>query len=122
MTGTGLDGHGRPVVVVTGLGVLTSLGEGVSDNWARLTAGHSGIRRITRFPLDGLRTTVAGAVDFVDVPDASSVALAALAVGHGRLFPPLEPAEKAMDTELRQALVTGWGHWRGEAMALVTAA
>ncbi|HVY14983.1 MAG TPA: beta-ketoacyl-ACP synthase [Rhodopila sp.] len=52
----------------------------------------------------------------------ASLALAALAVKHGTLFPPLEPAEAAMASPLRQALVTGWGHWRGEAMALVEAA
>ena len=42
-----LDSRGRPVVVVTGIGVLTSLGAGKQDNWRELTAGHSGIRRIT---------------------------------------------------------------------------
>jgi len=71
-----LDRLGRPVVVVTGIGVLTSLGEGVEDNWRRLTAGQSGISRISRFPLDGLRTTIAGTVDFVSPPDPSSAALA----------------------------------------------
>ncbi|MGH7212802.1 MAG: beta-ketoacyl-ACP synthase [Acetobacteraceae bacterium] len=73
---TDLDRLGRPVVVVTGIGVLTSLGEGVEDNWTRLTAGQSGISRISRFPLDGLRTTIAGTVDFVSAPDPSSAALA----------------------------------------------
>ena len=52
----------------------------------------------------------------------AAVALAATAVSRGALFPPLEPAEAPMDAALRQAIVTGWGHWRGEAMALVTAA
>ena len=33
------DKKGRPVVVVTGLGVVTSLGAGKKDNWAKLTAG-----------------------------------------------------------------------------------
>ena len=74
--GADVDSNGRPVVVVTGIGVLTSLGVGVEDNWGRLTAGQSGIRRITRFPLDGLRTTIAGTVDFVTSPEAPSVALA----------------------------------------------
>ncbi len=60
-----LDPQGRPVVVVTGMGLLTSLGEGVADNWRKLTNGESGIRRIARFPLGGLRTTIAGTVDFV---------------------------------------------------------
>jgi 3-oxoacyl-[acyl-carrier-protein] synthase II len=52
----------------------------------------------------------------------AAVALAAIAVADGRLFPPLEPAEAPMDAPLRQALVTGWGHWRAEALALVTEA
>jgi 3-oxoacyl-[acyl-carrier-protein] synthase II len=49
----------------------------------------------------------------------ANLALAAMALSQRRLFAPLEPAEAAMDTELRQVLVTSWGHWRGEAMALV---
>ena len=70
---TDLDHAGRPVVAVTGMGVLTSLGEGVEHNWRRLTAGTPGIRRIERFPLDGMKTTIAGAVDFVGPPDQSSI-------------------------------------------------
>jgi 3-oxoacyl-[acyl-carrier-protein] synthase II len=50
----------------------------------------------------------------------AALALAAMAVADGRLFPPLEPAEHAMSAELRQTIVTGWGYRRGEAMALVT--
>jgi 3-oxoacyl-[acyl-carrier-protein] synthase II len=53
------DKFGRPIVVVTGMGVVTSLGAGKSDNWAKLSAGESGIRTITRFPTDGLKTTMA---------------------------------------------------------------
>src|SRR6202167_3068925 len=56
---------GRAVIAVTGLGVVTSLGVGKTDNWAKLSAGISGIRRISRFPLDSLRTTIAGTVDDV---------------------------------------------------------
>jgi 3-oxoacyl-[acyl-carrier-protein] synthase II len=59
------DCAGRPVVVVTGMGVVTSLGIGQADNWKRLAGGESGIREITRFPTDSLRTRVAGTVDFV---------------------------------------------------------
>ena len=43
------DRQGRPTVVVTGRGVITSLGAGKTDNWAKLTGGESGIRAITRF-------------------------------------------------------------------------
>lgn len=70
------DKHGRPIVVVTGIGVVSSLGQGKEDNWRRLTAGESGIHRITRFPIEGMRTTIAGTVDFlfdgrVPAPDLS---------------------------------------------------
>ena len=70
-----LDRSGRPVVVVTGVGVLTSLGNGKRDNWRELTAGHSGIRRISRFPIGGLRTNIAGTVDFVPLEEQSAPAL-----------------------------------------------
>jgi 3-oxoacyl-[acyl-carrier-protein] synthase II len=56
------DKLGRPIVAVTGIGVVTSLGVGKSENWAKLTGGISGIKRISRFPTEGLRTTIAGAV------------------------------------------------------------
>src|ERR1700760_3572209 len=69
------DKFGRPIVVVTGMGVVTSLGSGKADNWKRLTAGESGIRTITRFPIEGLKTTMAGTVDFIDVEPFTSVAL-----------------------------------------------
>jgi 3-oxoacyl-[acyl-carrier-protein] synthase II len=69
------DKFGRPIVVVTGMGVVTSLGSGKTDNWAKLTAGESGIRTITRFPTDGLKTTMAGAIDFVPVEPFSSTDL-----------------------------------------------
>jgi 3-oxoacyl-[acyl-carrier-protein] synthase II len=69
------DKFGRPVVVVTGMGIVTSLGAGKEDNWAKLTAGESGIRTITRFPIDGLKTTMAGTIDFVTVEPSSSTAL-----------------------------------------------
>jgi 3-oxoacyl-[acyl-carrier-protein] synthase II len=69
------DKAGRPIVVVTGMGVVTSLGAGKADNWAKLTAGESGIRTVTRFPIDGLRSTMAGTVDFVTVDPFSSTGL-----------------------------------------------
>ncbi len=61
------DAKGRPVVVVTGMGLVTSVGRSVDETWAAMRAGRSGIRRITRFPIDGLRTTIAGTVDFMGV-------------------------------------------------------
>jgi 3-oxoacyl-[acyl-carrier-protein] synthase II len=69
------DSAGRPIVVVTGLGIVTSLGAGKSENWANLTAGKSGIREISRFATEGLKTRIAGTVDFVPVEPYSSPAL-----------------------------------------------
>jgi 3-oxoacyl-[acyl-carrier-protein] synthase II len=66
------DKFGRPIVVVTGMGVVTSLGAGKEDNWAKLTAGESGIRTISRFSTEGLKTSIAGTVDFLKVEPFSS--------------------------------------------------
>lgn len=66
------DARGRPLAAVTGLGVVTSLGRGKDENWRKLTSGCSGIRPITRFPTDGLRTTIAGAVDCIELSAPTS--------------------------------------------------
>jgi 3-oxoacyl-[acyl-carrier-protein] synthase II len=65
MSASHRDSRGRPIVAVTGLGIVTSLGQGKDANWEALTAGRSGIHRIERFPTEGLRTTIAATVDFV---------------------------------------------------------
>ena len=52
----------------------------------------------------------------------ANIALAAMSVSRGHLFGPLEAAEQPMDGTLRDVLVTSWGHWRGQALAHVTAA
>ena len=104
------DHLGRPIVAVTGMGVLTSLGQGLNDNWTALTNGVSGIHKITRFPTDGLSTKICGTVDFISIPAENAVersyafaretAIEALAQAgisgdfNGPLFlaaPPIEP-------------------------------
>ena len=72
------DSAGRPIIVVTGLGVVTSLGAGKTDNWAKLSAGESGIRTITRFPVDSLKTRIAGTVDFLGAQPSSAALTARL--------------------------------------------
>lgn len=67
-----LDHKGRPIIVVTGLGVVTSLGRGKKDNWAALTSGKSGIKKVQRFPTDGLKTNIAGTVDFMEPEEVSA--------------------------------------------------
>ena len=53
-----------------------------------------------------------------------NIALASLALMHAMLYPAADASalERAMDGHLRQVIVTGVGHWRGEGMALVEAA
>src|SRR6201993_2569405 len=110
------DKLGRPIVVVTGMGVATSLGGGKVDNWKKLTAGESGIRTITRFPIDGLKTTMAGTIDFVPVEPFSSTdlserlaahvaeeAIAQAGIGRGGGFPgPLFLANAPIELEWPQ--------------------
>lgn len=69
------DHLGRPIVAITGAGVVSSLGQGKKDNWAALTSGRSGIHEITRFPTDSLKTRFSGTVDFLPESNVGSSAL-----------------------------------------------
>ena len=69
------DHLGRPIVAITGAGVVSSLGQGKEDNWAALTSGKSGIHTITRFPTDNLNTRFSGTVDFLPESDVGASAL-----------------------------------------------
>jgi 3-oxoacyl-[acyl-carrier-protein] synthase II len=55
---------------------------------------------------------------------AMNIALAALALEHGNLYPPSDGSgfERAMEGGLAQVVVTCVGHWRCEGLALVEAA
>jgi 3-oxoacyl-[acyl-carrier-protein] synthase II len=67
-----------------------------------------------------VRATATAIGHTIEPSFVANLALAADAVGQGRLFAPLDPpAEQPMAARLHSALVTGWGHWRGEGMALV---
>lgn len=56
----------RRRVVVTGIGLITPLGIDVERSWEGLTAGRSGIGRITRFDPKDLETQIAGEVKDFD--------------------------------------------------------
>jgi len=56
----------RRRVVVTGIGLVSSLGIGTDANWAALCAGHSGIRTITKFDASQFATRIAGEVKGFD--------------------------------------------------------
>ncbi len=49
-------------VVVTGVGLVSSLGIGTVPTWEALCAGQSGIRAITRFDAEGFGSRIAGEV------------------------------------------------------------
>jgi 3-oxoacyl-[acyl-carrier-protein] synthase II len=53
-------------VVVTGMGMVTPLGDGVDTNWRRLMAAESGIRAIQSFDTSDLATKIAGEVPLGD--------------------------------------------------------
>ncbi|MEL6060364.1 MULTISPECIES: beta-ketoacyl-ACP synthase [unclassified Methylobacterium] len=119
------DARGRPLVAVTGLGVVSSLGQGQTETWAAMTEGRSGIHAIARFPTEGLRTRIAGTVDFLDTEPlvapllserfaavAAEEAIAQAGIGTagdfpGALFIAVPPVE--MEWPQRQALAQAAG-------------
>ncbi len=66
-------------VVVTGIGLVSSLGIGTEANWAALTAGTSGIATITKFDASQFATRIAGEVrgfdplQFIDKKDVKKM-------------------------------------------------
>jgi len=52
-------------VVITGLGLLTPIGNSLSDFWQSMQDNRTGIRRITRFPAAHLRCQVAAEIDLL---------------------------------------------------------
>ncbi len=66
-------------VVVTGIGLVSSLGIGTSENWSALIAGHSGVATITKFDAAQFATQIAGEVrgfnplDFIEKRDVKKM-------------------------------------------------
>jgi 3-oxoacyl-[acyl-carrier-protein] synthase II len=58
-------------VVITGLGLITPLADGVEKTWERLLAGQSGAGPITRFDPEGFATTYACEVPYGDGTDGT---------------------------------------------------
>ena len=92
-------------------------------------SGASGVGPITREEQDMLaalglpvRAAATALGHSVEPSFPASVALAALSLARGRLFPPLEAAEAPLEGAPKGLFVTSWGPWRGEATALLTAA
>ena len=59
----------RRRVVITGLGLISPVGNTVSEGWANILAGQSGIDNVTRFDASGLSCRFAGEVKGFNVED-----------------------------------------------------
>ena len=57
-----MDNYTKRRIVVTGLGMITPLGNTVEKNWQALCKGESGIGPVTRFDTSDCRTKIAGEV------------------------------------------------------------
>jgi 3-oxoacyl-[acyl-carrier-protein] synthase II len=62
MTEQALDAHGRPRIVVTGIGVISPLGHTKEESWDSMLHGRSGVGPITQFDASGFPTRIAGEV------------------------------------------------------------
>jgi len=100
--------------VEPGATAVISCASGVHD----ATEEEAAFLRGLGLPVRGLATALGHSME-PSFP--AGLAVAAMALNHARLFPPLEdsPMEAPMDGALRHVVVTSWGHWRGEAMAVI---
>ena len=87
--------------MVTGLGIISPLGNSVSEAWDRALAGTPGISRITRFDPSRLASQIAGEVKGFDVA------------------PYMSPKEaRRMDLFIQYGMAAGLQAWREAALAL----
>ena len=59
----------RRRVVITGLGLISPVGNSVEEGWANLVAGRSGIDNVTRFDASALSCRFAGEVKGFNVEE-----------------------------------------------------
>lgn len=107
---------------------LAAVRDHLSTEHAAVISGATGVSAATMEEAEFLRSlrlpvraTATALGHSVEPSFPANIALAAMALSQRRLFAPLEPEEQPMHAELRQMLVTSWGHWRGEALAVVEA-
>lgn len=92
----------RGRVAITGRGVVTALGHNIEQNWRRLVAGESGVRSVTRFDPDGLKTRIAATVDAYDGTSAITNVARAYQCGRDALQEAIDDAQ--LVPSLRQGL------------------
>lgn len=56
-------------VVITGLGIISPVGNNISESWKNIVAGKSGITRITRFDASNFASQIAGEVEGFDIKE-----------------------------------------------------
>ncbi len=59
-------------VVITGMGIVSPLGFGLEHNWAALTAGKSGLKKIEHFDLTDISSHIAGIVPRTEDPNPTN--------------------------------------------------
>ncbi|HEV8094199.1 MAG TPA: beta-ketoacyl-ACP synthase II, partial [Burkholderiales bacterium] len=91
----------RRRVVVTGLGIVSPVGNTVQQAWSNIVAGKSGIGRVTRFDPARLASRIAGEVKDFDVSQY------------------LSPKEaRRMDTFIHYGIAAGLQAWRDSGMQI----
>jgi 3-oxoacyl-[acyl-carrier-protein] synthase II len=101
-----------------GMGAASAVVSGTSGV-AQATADELRLLADFGLPFRSITTAIGNTVE-PSFP--ASIAIAAMSVARGRLFPPLEAAEAACDGPIEGLFVTSRGLWRGEAAALVVPA
>ena len=105
-------------VVVTGIGLVSSLGIGTDANWDALCAGRSGIGPITRFDASGFSTRIAGEVkdfdplQFIDKKDVKKMDIFiqfAIAAADGAMADSALAITPANDTRVGVLIASGIG-------------
>ena len=105
-------------VVVTGIGLVSSLGIGTDANWDALCAGRSGIGPITRFDASAFSTRIAGEVkdfdplQFIDKKDVKKMDIFiqfAIAAADGAMADSTLAITPANDTRVGVLIASGIG-------------
>ncbi|MER1966193.1 beta-ketoacyl-ACP synthase II [Castellaniella sp. GW247-6E4] len=90
-------------VVITGLGIVSPVGNDVDTAWDNIVNGRSGIDRVTRFDASVLNSQIAGEVRGLDL---------------SAYIPPKEA--KQMDTFIHYGVVAGLQAWRDSGLDIDT--
>jgi len=105
-------------VVVTGIGLVSSLGIGTEQNWVALCEGRSGIGPISRFDASAFSTRIAGEVKdfdplaFIDKKDVKKMDIFiqfAIAAADGAMKDSKLPITPANDTRVGVLIASGIG-------------